>query len=1266
MPGQDLTITAQWDVEQYTLTIKLNNGQEDIVLTQDYGSDIEAIADPVKEGYKFSGWDSQIPSKMPAGNRTVNATWSIKQYTLTIVYGNGQENLVITQDYDSYILTTIGTPTKEHATFIGWDKEIPSKMPAQDLTITALWEINQYSLIFVLDNGEEDVVITQDYDTDILATIVTPTREHATFLGWDKEIPSKMPGQNLTITALWEIKQYSLTFVLDNGEEDVVVTQEYGSDIGAIANPEKVGYKFVGWDKEIPSKMPGQNLTITALWEINQYTLTFVLNNGEDNLVITQNYNSDIDASAIEEPTKVGYIFKCWDKEIPTKMPAENLIITAQWEMNNAYYKVETYLQNIDNDEYTLDKSNSYTAYGLVDTMVEVKPLKMEHFTFNEEMSVLSGKVDADGKLVLVGYYTRQYYSLSNENSTIGTITNEGSYKYGSELTSSVSKDMLLGYEFIGWYAGKTLLSTESTYTFTISQDVTAKFDMLKEMTNYSFDSTFTSCVLNSVKDTSITSAIVPDCVTEVSGNLFNGCTNLKTLIIGNGVSQLPGGLLKGCSNLQSLTIPFVGASKNSTTASPSTLFGYIFGTSSFDGAEIAKQEYKYNFYEEYYVPTSLKTVVVTGGKVLHGAFQGCKNIENITLPNDLTTIENYVFKSCTNLTNVIIPENVTSIGSNAFYECKYLYNIDIPENVTFIGYGAFYQCTRLQTIVIPDKVTKIDGFAFYGCDSLVKVTVGKSVTEIGTSAFMFSNKIIEIYNKSNLVFKEDSYDYGAIASSVKNIYTPTSGTAKLSKDANGYLIYTDGEDKILVAYQGNSTILEIPSDITKIHNYAFKYGKEDFTIVKLPQGLKEIGIEAFLGCENLTYISVPDSVTTIDSRAFANCSGLETLIIGNGVNYLSLGLLEGCSNLKNLTIPFVGYEKYNDNKDTVLFGYIFGNKEFANTKAVKQYWAEDSFATFYIPTSLSTVTVTGGKLNYGAFYGCDMLTKITLQNVTSIGEQAFVGCSGLTSIVIPDSVESIGAKAFFYSKTLTNVTIGTGLKSVGEHAFDGCDNIVKVKYTGDINGWALIDFADWANPLSNTIAGLYIDDKLVTSATINSNSIGTNVFYNYKKLESVTIGSSVEKIGISAFACTNITSVVFEENSTCSLIADYAFWGCESLESIDLPSSLKTIGKNAFEWCTNLTSVDFGENSTCSQIDDCAFKDCVNLESMDLPSSLTFIGKNAFENCTALTSVTGTQNWYLVQYINDTVSKINFSNLAPEVFAQHLTGEYKDYYWKC
>lgn len=195
----------------------------------------------------------------------------IGAYTVTFQSEGGSE--VASQIRANTPADQPADPTKEGYTFIGWyngESEWNFETPVTEkLTLTAKWQINRYTITFDTAGGSEVAPITQDYGTTITPP-AAPTRTGYTFAGWDREIPTAMPAENMTITARWQVNQYTITFKPENGGQDIVIKQDYGTAITAPANPTKTGYTFAGWDKTIPTTMPAGNMTITAQWTENR------------------------------------------------------------------------------------------------------------------------------------------------------------------------------------------------------------------------------------------------------------------------------------------------------------------------------------------------------------------------------------------------------------------------------------------------------------------------------------------------------------------------------------------------------------------------------------------------------------------------------------------------------------------------------------------------------------------------------------------------------------------------------------------------------------------------------------------------------------------------------------------------------------------------------------------------------------------------------------------------------------------------------------
>lgn len=194
--------------------------------------------------------------------------------------------------------------------------------------------IGAYTVTFQSEGGSE--VASQIRANTPAAQPDNPTKEGHTFIGWyngeEKWNFADAVTEALTLTAKWTANRYTITFKPENGGQDIVIKQDYGTAITAPANPTKTGYTFAGWNREIPTAMPAGDMAITAQWQLNQYTITFDTAGGSEVPSITQDYGTAITPPAA--PTRTGYTFAGWDKTIPSTMPAGDMTITARWTEN--------------------------------------------------------------------------------------------------------------------------------------------------------------------------------------------------------------------------------------------------------------------------------------------------------------------------------------------------------------------------------------------------------------------------------------------------------------------------------------------------------------------------------------------------------------------------------------------------------------------------------------------------------------------------------------------------------------------------------------------------------------------------------------------------------------------------------------------------------------------------------------------------------------------------------------------------------------------
>lgn len=798
----------------------------------------------------------------------------------------------------------------------------------------------------------------------------------------------------------------------------------------------------------------------------------------------------------------------------------------------------------------------------------------------------------------------------------------------------------------------------------------------------------------------SLTSIVIPNSVYNIGDHAFRECHGLKSAVIGNAVTKIADYAFYNCYSLTSVTIPHSATSigqyaflncydlpgitiPNSVTYIASNAFSgchfsnfvnnssvdYTVSVADIeqpDGLLIKDNEAVYC--RKWATSVTIPNTVTSIGS---GAFRGCSSLTHVTIPSSVTSIGNYAFENCDGLTEVAIPNSVTSIGGGTFYNCDGLTDVVIPSSVTNIASSTFYGCEGLINISIPNSIESIGTDAFYGCTSLESITIPNSVKNIWNRAFYGCTSLTSINMTSSVASIENETFRGcsslvsvSIPNSVTKIgYNAFQDCSSLTSVSIPYSVTTIESN----AFQGCSSLgtVIIPNGVKYLNEYTFRDCSK-LTSVTIGTSVTGIGLGTFYGCTSLESITIPNSVCSIGNFAFSGCSSMTSVYIPSSVTSIGVRAFEACSNIEEMTIPFVGRSaSATTASSTTLFGSIFAEYNYTGSTAVKQYYDDSSFETYYIPSKLKKVTVTGGNLLYGAFYNCSTLSSITISNyVTKIGDKAFYNCTGLTSVTIPSSVTNIGTDAYKYCSNvkeliyangcqtalrtsltsitsvtipntvtsiaeqafsscsrLSTVTIPSSIKSIGSYAFYGCSNIQSINIS-DLKAWCecsgignLMSYGSSNKQI--LLNGVLLDGnvKIPTGTTKIENS----AFYNYTRLTSITIPNTVTSIGSNAFyGCSGLTSIVVP--TSVKTIGDYAFQYCRGLSSFTIPNSVTSIGNSVFASCSGLSSVTIP--NTVTSIGNYAFSYCSGIKSISIPNSVTSIGTYAFSGCSGLTSI--------------------------------------------
>ena len=683
--------------------------------------------------------------------------------------------------------------------------------------------------------------------------------------------------------------------------------------------------------------------------------------------------------------------------------------------------------------------------------------------------------------------------------------------------------------------------------------------------------------------------------------------------------------------------------------------------------------------------------------KIGKNAFSCCNSLKNLTLPKDITSIEQSAFFGCTGLMSITIPSYVTSISKYAFDGCSSLTSIELPNSLTTIEESAFRECTSLTSVTLTSNLTSIGSYAFIGCSQLKEVRYNV-LDDLATYIQTDHPEIVVDYD-CNCDFKyyQNNQEItslkipAGITSIGKNVFQKYKGIQSLtfSPDltsisdlqfscdfsnlksvsvgwqdpiaAGNFFKNADMRKSTLYVPQGTKLPYAIADVWAGFGNIIEYNNQPNITLAQpgtLPQKIS--ASDKY----RITHLKIKGKINGTDIKFIREMAGVSVMREETDGELAYLDLSEA----QIVSGGDCYYQDYSDNKhytsdDELGVGFFLKCKSLkaitlpGNLKSVGEYAFQDcsSLETLNLPSGITSIG------NY-AFYDCSSLTNLTLPSgLISIGDRAFQHCISLTSLDLPSSLTTVGEVALAACYYLTSLTLHSGLTNIKDNSLMGgmsINNLKDVRYIIDSD---LETYLQSNHPIIYDIrCGIkyYLNDQEITTLEIPSGitSIGDGVFFNSYGLTNLTLSSRVTSIGESAFNnCSNLKDVryyIYDDLATyiqkghpafyvnCGIkyywnnqvittleiptsvtsIGNYAFYGCNGLTSVEFPSNLSSIGDWAFASCSGLTSVDLP--SSITKMGECIFYNCENLSSVKLPSEITAISKSAFGRCISLKNI--------------------------------------------
>ena len=472
---------------------------------------------------------------------------------------------------------------------------------------------------------------------------------------------------------------------------------------------------------------------------------------------------------------------------------------------------------------------------------------------------------------------------------------------------------------------------------------------------------------------------------------------------------------------------------------------------------------------------------------------------------------------------------------------------------------------------------------------------------------------------------RKKNADNGLVFNGIINFQDPAVKAicvANWDTDGDGELSYAEAAAVTTIPYGVFNDNREISyfdefqyfTGVTSINHAVFE-GCTGLITITIPNNVTSIGDTnysnsfpghgAFSNCTSLASVNIPEGVTNIGYYAFLGCSMLNNIVLPEGLTTIGKDAFSGCSSIEEISLPSTltdCYEAFNQSGIKKVVCYLDLVNRVGSYNIQSGAHSLSKLALGFIKVKEGATMLENSRPNVTEI----IVRKPSTTTTYSLGNYAFCGFTGLTTLSLPDGMTSIGSYAFQYCESLEEIPFQSEVTSIGSGAFEGCTGLTSVTIPDKVTEIYKYTF--------NGCTGL-------TSVTIPEGVtyIGPYAFNGCTGLTSITIPEGVTCIRERIFKdCSKLTSIIIPDGVTS--IEDAAFYGCSSLTSVIVPSTVTSIGKNAFGGCSKLTSIIIPDGVTSIEI--AAFEDCSSLTSVIVPSAVTSIGRLAFAGCSSLTEI--------------------------------------------